>query len=263
MNEVIDHETGEVTGLAVREDNVPMMMTADPVQNFRQMRALVSEVSAACTGKAFRANIQGKDYPTVQWWTTVGASLGMFPYEVWSKKIEDDNGKMAYESFVEVRRNGVAITSASAICSTGERTWSSRDEYAIKSMATTRATAKAYRLGLSFLAVLAGLEATPAEEMPREPDAGRYNAPPRTPVNPEKVDAMNALYEMYGDDREAKLAYIRDITGREEISHPDDVDEAEWPKVKASVVEDLANQLATDDRNAEAEYLSRDAEKAT
>ena len=164
------HEVDETTGEIVKYDPSPpeLQVYADPVENFRSMRSLVTEVAKACTGPAFRAKIQGKDYPTVQWWTTVGASLGMFPYEVWSKKIVDEQGNMAYESFVEVRRHGLAITSASAICSTSETTWGKRDEYAVKSMATTRATAKAYRLGLSFLAVLAGLEATPAEEMPRE-----------------------------------------------------------------------------------------------
>lgn len=243
-HEAIDEVTGEITDVAVREP-VQVMVSADPVQNFRQMRELVSAVADACTGPKFHANIQGKDFPTVQWWTTVGASLGMFPYEVRSEKITDEKGNVAYESFVEIRRNGLAVTSASAICSRSETRWRTADEYAVKSMATTRATAKAYRLGLSFLAVLAGLEPTPAEEMPRDADAGRYNAPARTPAMPEKADAMNALYELYGDDREAKLAYLRDATGREEIAHPDDLDAKDWSKVKASVMEALAAQNAT------------------
>jgi hypothetical protein len=35
-------------------------------------------------------------------------------------------------------------------------------------MSITRASGKAYRIPLSFLAVMAGLEVTPAEEMPRD-----------------------------------------------------------------------------------------------
>lgn len=163
--EAIDTKTGEIVQVTPA--------TPEPVQNLTMMRTLVTEVAAACKGQGFVAKINNRDYPTVQWWTTVGASLGMFPYEVRSEKITDDQGNMGYESFVEVRRDGQAVTSASAICSRSENQWSKRDEYAIKSMATTRATAKAYRLGLSFLAVLSGLEATPAEEMPR--DGGGFN----------------------------------------------------------------------------------------
>jgi hypothetical protein len=71
-----------------------------------------------------------------------------------------------YRSVVEVLHKGQVVTRASAICTTEESAWGKRDEYAVKSMATTRATGKAYRIGLSGLAVLAGLEPTPADEIP-------------------------------------------------------------------------------------------------
>jgi hypothetical protein len=49
-----------------------------------------------------------------------------------------------------------------------ERTWSQRDAYARRSMAITRATGKAFRLGFSWIMTLAGYEPTPWEEMPAE-----------------------------------------------------------------------------------------------
>lgn len=246
------HEVDEATGEIVKYDPTPaeIQVHSDPVENFRKMRELVSEVSKACTGPKFRANIQGKDYPTVQWWTSVGAALGMFPYEVRSEKITDEKGNMAYESFVEVRRNGLAITSASAMCSTGERTWSNRDEYAVKSMATTRATAKAYRLGLSFLAVMAGLEATPAEEMPR--DGGYFNGrakPAAPPVSQAQRDAQAALVQLH-DSAEDRIKYVEGVLGKP-VGKPSDLTEEEWEQVKQAAVDELA--MASTSEQAEME----------
>ena len=52
------------------------------------------------------------------------------------------------------------------MCSRGERTWAKRDDYALRSMAQTRAISKAMRGPLGFVMTLAGFEATPLEEMP-------------------------------------------------------------------------------------------------
>ena len=139
----------------------------DAMASLRQAEAVVQYMAQKCTGPRFISMIQGRQYPKVEWWTTVGASLGLFPQETSSVRTCAD--PLTYEGIVEVRHGDQVISRASAICSASERTWAKRDEYAIKSMATTRATGKAYRLAFSFLAVMAGLEPTPAEEMPHEP----------------------------------------------------------------------------------------------
>ena len=67
--------------------------------------------------------------------------------------------------------DGMVIGKASALVGmdekdrNGQLTWGNRNEYARKSMAITRATGKAYRLGFSWIMTLAGYEATPAEEI--------------------------------------------------------------------------------------------------
>lgn len=106
--------------------------------------------------------IGNKKYVQVDGWATLGAMLGVLPRETKSQKVE--NG---YEAYVELVRttDGMVIGGASAICTRDERNWSNRDEYALKSMATTRATGKAYRLAFSWIMNLAGYESTPAEEM--------------------------------------------------------------------------------------------------
>lgn len=110
------------------------------------------------------SNIQGKNYVRVEGWTLLGSMLGVFPVLEWTRPIE--KGWMAR---VEARTlNGQLVGAAEAQCTKDERNWKSRDDYAIQSMAQTRATAKALRIPLGFVMELAGYNATPAEEIPFE-----------------------------------------------------------------------------------------------
>jgi hypothetical protein len=136
----------------------------DPMASLLKAEEVVGYMAAKCTGTQFITEISGRKYPRVEWWTTVGLGLGIFPYLMSNERL-DRNDELVYEASVEIRMNGQALCRGEAICSSREANWGDRDEYAIKSMAATRATGKAFRLGLSGLAVMAGLEATPAEEM--------------------------------------------------------------------------------------------------
>lgn len=159
-----------------------------------------------CSGPQYIANIQGKKYPKVEWWTTVGASLGLFPREVEVKRIGDK--PVCYEAHVEVveHRTGKVVTRASAICSGSERRWGKADDYAVRSMAVTRATGKAYRLGLSFIAVMAELEPTPAEEMPVD----IQTSPPQPPAAADPPAAPVAFKE--GEAEGVELIQTINIT---------------------------------------------------
>jgi hypothetical protein len=113
--------------------------------------------------------IQGREYVYVEGWSTMGAMLGVMPREVTTNRLEDGS----YEATVELIRitDGAVIGRASALVGMDEKdnrgkpTWGSRFEYARRSMAITRATGKAYRLGFSWIMGLAGYAPTPAEEM--------------------------------------------------------------------------------------------------
>jgi len=152
--------------------------SSDPIEALSEASRVVKYMVQHCKGAEYIASIQGRNYPKVEWWTTAGMGLSLFPREEKNTRIvRDDPSEIIYEAVVAVYRGDQLITRASAIVSSNEKSWRNRDEYAIKSMATTRATGKAYRIGLSGLAVMAGLEATPAEEVPRE---GFKQTPPVT-----------------------------------------------------------------------------------
>lgn len=160
-----EEKTEETRDLVPAESTALDLGAIDPGPALRTAETIVAMVAKKCVGPKFIAPIQGKNYPKVEWWTTVGAVLGLFPREESNVKLARD-GEVAFEATVGVYRGDKLVTRASAICSSREKRWGHADEYAVRSMASTRATGKAYRIGLSFLAVMAGLEATPAEEIP-------------------------------------------------------------------------------------------------
>ena len=136
-----------------------------------QATKIAKELSKIVKDNRLANKIQGKEFVRVEGWSTMGAMLGVLPREVPELAKRFDDG--SYEAVVELVRisDGAVIGKASALVgmdekdSHGKLTWGNRNEYARKSMAITRATGKAYRLGFSWIMTLAGYEATPAEEI--------------------------------------------------------------------------------------------------
>lgn len=115
--------------------------------------------------------IQGKNYVHVEGWEFAGAATGVMPRI--TKVIDKSNDQeIKYKARVELVRlsTDMIVGSGEAICSNLEagmrnKDGSSKAEYAIASMAQTRAIGKAYRNTLAWLMKMAGYEPTPAEEM--------------------------------------------------------------------------------------------------
>lgn len=109
-------------------------------------------------------------YVLVEGWNTLGTMLGVTPVTEKvepftplrrkSKKVEP----FGYKATVSLYQNGNKLCTAEAVAdNNGFQT----DEFAIYSMAQTRALGKCYRMALSWIIKLAGYEPTPFEEMPQ------------------------------------------------------------------------------------------------
>lgn len=116
--------------------------------------------------KNLTANIKGKQYPLVEAWQFAGSQLGLYPVLTEVKDLSSGQ-ESKFSAWVEVRKisDDKVMSRGFAICSNKEGSKRTFDEYAICSMAQTRAEGKAYRMLLSWLMKAAGFEATPAEEM--------------------------------------------------------------------------------------------------
>jgi hypothetical protein len=89
-------------------------------------------------------------------------------------------------------KTGEIISRGFAVCSNKEGKKKSFDEYAVLSMAQTRAIGKAYRNVIGWTMKLAGYETTPAEEMPAAPAAAPKPGPsaPAQPTDAQEVELV-------------------------------------------------------------------------
>ena len=156
-----------------------LFRTEDPVEIVRRATETADALARVIRDKQLFKRIGEKNHVLVEGWTLLGSMLGVFPVTVWSRRTEHDEG---WEARVEARTLvGAVVGAAEAECLRSEKIWGHspinrygkplepRDDYALRSMAQTRATSKALRQPLGFVVTLAGFDPTPAEEMPREP----------------------------------------------------------------------------------------------
>ena len=126
--------------------------------------------------------IQGKAYVNVEGWQYAGARLGILPVieELSRIPTDDSEGRppeVKYQAQVKLYNlkspvdehaqtmGRYPVGSGFAICSNRENGKRNYQEFAIASMAQTRAIGKAYRNILAWIIRAAGYEPTPAEEM--------------------------------------------------------------------------------------------------
>lgn len=159
--EVVDGEVDEEDLTPAVVERGTLFRTEDPVEILQKAAKLADTLKKVLIEQKLITNIKGRDHVRVEGWTLLGTMLGVFPVCVWTRKL--DNG---WEARVEARTlSGAVVGAAEAECLTSESTWSGRDDYALRSMAQTRATSKALRQPLGFVVSLAGFDPTPAEEM--------------------------------------------------------------------------------------------------
>ncbi|HEY9874607.1 MAG TPA: hypothetical protein V6D12_14300 [Candidatus Obscuribacterales bacterium] len=172
-NEII--EVASTGGITVARDPNTVLEEAK-----NAAKALMTVVSQ----KKKPVVINNEQYLEFEDWQTVGRFYGVTA-KVTKTELIDLGGVKGYEATAEVIRNsdGMVISSADAMCLNDEEKWSTRAKYEyingkkekvgdvpvplfqLRSMAQTRACAKALRNVLAWVVVLAGFKPTPAEEM--------------------------------------------------------------------------------------------------
>jgi hypothetical protein len=193
---IIEGEAHEVGTEVVTVDPSPsltLFRTSDPVEVLERASRVADALKGVIVKQQLFKVINGKPHVFVEAWATCGAMLGLTSYVVWSRPFgEKGEHGHDWEARVEVHAlDGRVISAAEAMCTRKESKWKTRDDYAVRSMAQTRATSKAFRGPLGFIVTLAGYSATPAEEMP-DPTAQQPAARP-APVS--DVPAPDLWYD--------------------------------------------------------------------
>jgi hypothetical protein len=132
----------------------------DPEVALRDARRAAKALITVVSSKNDTVIIGGKQYLRFEDWQTIGRFYGVTVGVERTGKV-----KAGYEARAVVYKNGEVISAAEASCTGDEPNWKERPDFMRRSMAQTRACAKALRNVLAWVAVLAGFEGTPAEEM--------------------------------------------------------------------------------------------------
>lgn len=159
-------------------DNAPVVQDGkSPAELVVFGKSAASALKAIVKDAKLNIEISGRDYLKFEGWQTVakffGASVGI----EWSKPIA--NGWEARA--VVYDKDNKIISAAESSCGRDEKTWATRPDFAVRSMAQTRASSKALRNVFAWVVVLAGLEATPAEEMTGSDQAKPINTATAAP----------------------------------------------------------------------------------
>jgi hypothetical protein len=157
------------TDLVVQDELTPTLFgTANPAEVVERAAVVAKTLADLVHRQNLVVRIGASDHVRVEGWTLLGSMLGVFPVVEWTRPVTDTDGaQVGWEARVEARtRGGEIVGAAEAECLRSERTWKGRDDYALRSMAQTRAVSKALRLPLGFVMQLAGFDPTPADEMP-------------------------------------------------------------------------------------------------
>jgi hypothetical protein len=158
-------ETETVTGelVPVSVNRMTIFDIRDTEEQLAEAQRQATAVTKIIDSRKLSMRIGRSEHVLFEGWATLGAFNGLSVHTVWTKPLEDGTG---WEAKAEVRTlDGRVVGTAEAMCSRNEKNWAKADDYAIRSMAQTRAGSKAFKGPLSWVMVLAGKSATPAEEV--------------------------------------------------------------------------------------------------
>lgn len=174
VEEVGDGNSGQEL-VAAQAVSATLFNTDDPELVIRRAGRVADMLKDILKQQGLTTRISGREHVQVEGWQTTGSMLGVFAVESWTRPVpspdgaDTQKGPWGYESRYEARTiSGAVVGAGVARCTRSEGTWKSRDDYALMSMAQTRATSKALKAPLGWIVALAGYSATPEEEMPRD-----------------------------------------------------------------------------------------------
>jgi hypothetical protein len=142
-------------------DMVLLRTPKEVVEEARQAATMLMEIVKA---KKKPVRFNGEDYLEFEDWLMV-ARFYSVSVKVSSTSYVEVGEAKGYECHAVALKDGKEISGAEAMCLDDERNWKGKPLFQLRSMAQTRACAKALRNVFSWIVVLSGFRPTPAEEM--------------------------------------------------------------------------------------------------
>lgn len=197
--------TDELAVIEPSPQPLALFGTTDPGLVIERASQVATVLAKIVNERKLYAIVDGKKFPTVEGWTMLGGMLGVFAHTEWTQPILDEGGKVrGYKARVVARTlSGIEVGAAEAMCMRGEsRQWNdSAKDYALLSMAQTRATSKAMGNPLRWVFKLAGYEGASSEEMD-----GQRSTTGEIPVGQASPETATAYVEAQGSDQRQAIS---------------------------------------------------------
>jgi hypothetical protein len=157
---IVNPTTGEIPPEASL-----LTIEADPETVLERARRAAVALKEVVSKKAKPVIFKGEQYLEFEDWQTLGRFANASAKVVSVEPVALGAAKGFHAVAVAIDQHGRELTRAEAWCLGDEANWKDRPLFMLASMSQTRACAKALRNVLSWIAVLAGYRATPAEEL--------------------------------------------------------------------------------------------------
>jgi hypothetical protein len=174
-------------------------MAQPPEQVLAQAKHVATLLRDVIAQTEAEVSIAGRKHLKIEGWLTLGSFYGITPRTILTNYVEV-GGAHGYEATAQAVHvaTGTVLSQQDGMCLNDEPNWFTRPKYEWKdgkktkvgdepvthqqrrSMAATRAQSKAMSIPLRWIAVLAGYQATPAEEMHGN-EYGEQRAPVQQP----------------------------------------------------------------------------------
>ena len=192
------------------------LATVDPKELYR----ISTDVAGLCKDAVVKTSIKisGKSYIKVEGWQTIAAAHGCLAEieSVTEGEIEGVNGLICWSKLIRISDQAVLSRAAAFLGDDESQEGILGKKYARYAKVQTRAISRVCSNAFRFVVVLmnAGLETTPAEEMPRETIA----PPPSRPVEEQVLEGPLSEVYVHKDWTFGTVKGIKFSTKRQELA---------------------------------------------
>lgn len=196
-----------------------LFRTDDPVEVLERATRVADALKRVIVERGMVEKIGNREHVKVEGWQTLGGMVGVVAAHPrvrelpWPdhdrlddrlKRIRDKGYVFGYTAELDAQTlDGRVVGGGESDCKRTETAWCMRgssvvDDFALKSMAQTRATSRALQGPLRFIVTLAGYSGTPAEEALRESARREQQAPPKASAAPPQATERAASAKQRG-----------------------------------------------------------------
>lgn len=162
-----------------QEENLsPAVEAFQPKVVVEQAHEAAKALKEVLDAKTKKVIVNGERYLEFEDWQLLGRFYGYTIETGEAEEIWREGKLVGFKARATVYHNGTKVGGAEASCLRDEKNWTDKPEFQLKSMAQTRAGAKALRNVLAWVAVLAGYRPTPAEEIVSEENGNNHEKCP-------------------------------------------------------------------------------------